>query len=71
MPLYDFSCRTCGHIFEIFESVEEVDEPKKYCPKCKRKRKVDYIFSRTAPPIFVAGVGGFAGHTVTEDPSDE
>ena len=70
MPLHDFQCKTCLTLFEVMEPAEDADEPKKYCPKCKRKRKVDYIFARTAKPILRAGVGGFASPT-PEDTENE
>ncbi|OGC23318.1 hypothetical protein A2291_06625 [candidate division WOR-1 bacterium RIFOXYB2_FULL_42_35] len=33
MPLYDYKCKQCGHIFEIKQSIKE--EPLKFCPECK------------------------------------
>lgn len=33
MPLYDYKCTKCGHIFEIQQRISE--EPLKYCPQCK------------------------------------
>ncbi len=33
MPLYDYKCSKCGHIFEIKQQITE--EPLKYCPECK------------------------------------
>jgi len=32
MPTYDYECKSCGHIFEYFQSMS--DEPLKTCPKC-------------------------------------
>lgn len=32
MPLYDYKCKKCGHIFEVQQSMK--DEPLKKCPKC-------------------------------------
>ena len=32
MPLYDYKCKQCGHIFEVQQSMK--DEPLKKCPKC-------------------------------------
>lgn len=34
MPTYDYECRKCGHVFEIFEAMSAT--PKKKCPKCAR-----------------------------------
>jgi putative FmdB family regulatory protein len=33
MPTYDYRCRKCGHVFELFHSIKD-DTPKR-CPKCK------------------------------------
>lgn len=33
MPLYDYKCSKCGHVFEIQQRISE--EPLKFCPKCK------------------------------------
>ena len=32
MPTYDYECKTCGHTFEVFQSMSE--EPIKKCPLC-------------------------------------
>jgi putative FmdB family regulatory protein len=33
MPLYDYKCGECGHIFEVMQKITE--EPLKFCPECK------------------------------------
>lgn len=33
MPLYDYKCSQCEHIFEVQQRITE--EPLEYCPKCK------------------------------------
>ena len=33
MPLYDYKCSKCGHLFEVQQKITE--EPLKYCPLCK------------------------------------
>lgn len=33
MPTYDYECSKCGHLFEVFQKVNE--HPVKECPKCK------------------------------------
>lgn len=35
MPNYDYRCLTCGHEFEIFQSMSE--KPVTKCPKCGKK----------------------------------
>ncbi len=32
MPTYDYECDSCGHRFELFQSM--TDEPARTCPKC-------------------------------------
>ena len=33
MPTYEYQCKKCGNVFEIFQSITE--EPLKVCPGCK------------------------------------
>jgi len=33
MPLYDYKCEKCGHIFEVMQNISA--EPLKFCPQCK------------------------------------
>jgi putative FmdB family regulatory protein len=33
MPLYDYKCTKCGHVFEVQQRISE--EPLKFCPQCK------------------------------------
>ena len=35
-PNYDYSCVSCGHKFERFESMN--DDKMKKCPKCNKKK---------------------------------
>lgn len=35
MPTYDYECKKCGHVFEVFQSIHA--DPLKKCPKCKGK----------------------------------
>lgn len=37
MPLYDYKCAKCGHIFEVMQKISE--EPLKFCPQCKGQIK--------------------------------
>ena len=32
MPTYDYRCRACGHLFELFQSITE--GAKRKCPEC-------------------------------------
>ena len=49
MPTYDYECSACGHKFEEFQSITE--EPKKTCPKCKR-RKIRRLIGTGAGLLF-------------------
>ncbi|MDR2663366.1 MAG: zinc ribbon domain-containing protein, partial [Treponema sp.] len=35
MPTYEYECKSCGHSFEVFQSISE--EPIKECPECGRE----------------------------------
>jgi len=32
MPTYEYRCRKCGHVFEVFQNM--TDPPRKRCPRC-------------------------------------
>ncbi|WP_010253681.1 FmdB family zinc ribbon protein [Treponema primitia] len=39
MPTYEYECKSCGHSFEIIQSMK--DDPLKICPQCgKEVRRV-------------------------------
>lgn len=35
MPTYEYECRTCGHHFDAFQSMQ--DEPLRICPECGKE----------------------------------
>lgn len=37
MPIYEFRCLKCGHIFELLKLKKSDEEIKMRCPKCKSK----------------------------------
>ena len=37
MPIYEFKCNNCGHVFDIVESLQEHDKHNEKCPKCEGK----------------------------------
>jgi putative FmdB family regulatory protein len=53
MPVYEYSCRACGHEFEREQRITE--EPVKTCPKC-RAAQAKRMISRTS---FVLKGGGW------------
>lgn len=36
MPIYEYSCRTCGHEWEELQSFK--DEPVRVCPECQQEQ---------------------------------
>jgi putative FmdB family regulatory protein len=35
MPTYEYKCKSCGHAFEVFQSMS--DAPLKDCPECGKE----------------------------------
>jgi putative FmdB family regulatory protein len=35
MPTYEYECKSCGHTFDVFQSMN--DEPVRDCPRCGRE----------------------------------
>lgn len=63
MPLYEFTCRKCGHVFEELLSMSELDQGKLKCPACKSAR-VEKGFSSFATGAATArGCGSSGGFT--------
>ena len=67
MPLYEFTCRKCGHSFEELLSLSEAAAGKVACPAC-RSKAVEKGFSSfatssgggsSAPAGGGCGRGGF------------
>lgn len=49
MPIYEYQCLACGSKMELIESIKS--NPRKKCPKCKRKKLIRLI-SKGAGVIF-------------------
>jgi putative FmdB family regulatory protein len=49
MPTYDYECDGCGHLFELFQSIN--DPVKKKCPECG-KQKLRRLFGTGAAVVF-------------------
>ena len=49
MPTYDYECDTCGHEFELFQSIS--DAVKRKCPECG-KQKLRRLFGTGAAVVF-------------------
>lgn len=35
MPTYDYECKECEHVFEVFMRISDLDDVNPKCPKCK------------------------------------
>lgn len=49
MPTYDYECDSCGHAFELFQSITE--SVKRKCPECG-KRKLRRLFGTGGAIVF-------------------
>ena len=49
MPTYDYLCDSCGHEFELFQSIK--DDAVRKCPECK-KLKLRRLFGTGAALVF-------------------
>lgn len=49
MPTYDYLCDSCGHKFELFQSIN--DKVVRKCPQCK-KLKLRRLFGTGAALVF-------------------
>jgi len=44
MPIYEYKCKNCSIIFEIFQ--KKIDDlPPEKCPNCKKIKKLEKIIS--------------------------
>jgi len=62
MPIYEFRCIRCGHIFELLRLKKESKEVEMKCPECGSKR-VEKVLSRVG---LVRSRGGDTTRTVRE-----
>ncbi|MBI2919424.1 MAG: zinc ribbon domain-containing protein [Chloroflexi bacterium] len=46
MPLYEYSCTSCGHGFEVLRAMAQADDPA-ICPRCSNsgKRRMSRVAS--------------------------
>ena len=57
MPLFEFTCKKCGHNFEELISLTELESGQIHCPACRSKR-VERGFSAFATGSDSMGGGG-------------
>ena len=57
MPLYDYVCEACGHVFETKKSID--DPAPGSCPKCKQGPVSRYFTSESSGFVEFKGKGWF------------
>lgn len=45
MPLYDFKCKKCNTVFEVFKF--KYDEEKPVCPNCNTNEYITMVYGKT------------------------
>jgi putative FmdB family regulatory protein len=50
MPIYEFRCLGCGHVFELLKLKKESEEATMRCPKCGSE-EVERILSKVSAVI--------------------
>lgn len=53
MPIYDYSCRACGHVTEVIHGINE--ESPRFCPACGAEGTLKKAFA--APAVVFKGSG--------------
>jgi putative FmdB family regulatory protein len=58
MPLYDYTCKKCGHLWEEMQTIKGRSKPtKKACPECEEKGSV---FQTLASPPSTGNPSSFS-----------
>ena len=57
MPVYEFSCGNCGHVFEMIMSLSEMQEAAVSCPRCQSS-EVEQQLGSLAVKV---GIGDYRG----------
>ncbi len=60
MPLYEFTCKKCGHNFEELVSLSELASDQICCPACKSKRLERGFSAFATGSNTTDGGGGFS-----------
>ena len=60
MPIYNYQCSECSHVFEAFRKMSERNNVSELiCPACAKMGVSEYVMSS---PMIVSGVGSLSGH---------
>ncbi len=54
MPIYEYECRDCGHIFDVLQKIS--DDPLKFCPDCGKPELKKLL---SAPRFRLKGSGWY------------
>jgi len=60
MPTYDYKCKNCGYVFEVFQGITK--KPKRKCPECG-KLKLQRLIGAGGGVLFKGG--GWPGQEIT------
>jgi putative FmdB family regulatory protein len=60
MPMYDFSCSTCEHVFELNRKISERDETVELtCPECSTTGSITRMVSAPMVGYSISVNGGY------------
>jgi putative FmdB family regulatory protein len=70
MPIYEYQCSNCGHVFEVIQKINE--EPITLCPQCNQPKVIKLV---SASGFQLKGTGwyvtDFKNKKTTESASSE
>lgn len=52
MPTYEYQCKTCGKVFDIYQSISEKPLQTARCEICRKSRKVERLIGTGAALLF-------------------
>ncbi len=52
MPTYEYQCKTCGKVFDIYQSITEKPLQTARCEHCRKSRKVERLIGTGAALLF-------------------
>ncbi len=52
MPTYEYECKTCGQVIDVFQSIKARPLSKTHCPHCDAVRSVKRLISTGGAVLF-------------------
>lgn len=52
MPTYEYQCKTCGRVFDVYQSITEKPLKSARCENCGKSRKVERLIGTGAALLF-------------------